>query len=59
MPEMRWIDMVRCLKIKMEIRMRIINWCICIDDDKLLEKYKTNSIKIKDLKDIELDNLPA
>ena len=30
-----------------------------IDDDKLLEKYKTNSIKIKDLKDIELDNLPA
>ena len=30
-----------------------------IDDDKLLEKYKTNSIKIEDLKDIELDNLPA
>ena len=30
-----------------------------IDDDKLLEKYKTNAIKIEDLKDIELDNLPA
>ena len=30
-----------------------------IDDDKLLEKYKTNSTKIEDLKEIELDNLPA
>ena len=30
-----------------------------IDDEKLLEKYKTNWTKIEDLKDIELNALPV
>ena len=30
-----------------------------VDDDKLLEKYKTISTKIEDLKNIELDTLPV
>ena len=31
----------------------------CINDDKLLEKYKTIQTKIKDLKIIELNALPV
>ena len=31
----------------------------CIDDDKLLEKYKTIWTKIEDLKNIELNVLPV
>ena len=30
-----------------------------IDDEKLLEKYKTNQTNIKDLKNIELNALPV
>ena len=30
---------------------------LCLDDDKLLEKYKTTWTKIEDLKKIELDAL--
>ena len=31
---------------------------LCIDDDKLLEKYETIWVKIEDFKNIELDTLP-
>ena len=31
---------------------------LCIDDDKLLEKYETIWAKIEDFKNIELDTLP-
>ena len=31
----------------------------CIDDEKLLEKYKAIWTKIKDLKNIELNALPV
>ena len=31
----------------------------CINDDKLLEKYKTIQTKIEDLKTIELNALPG
>ena len=48
--------MLRHLKIKTKIGIRIINWCR-IDDDKLLEKYKTVRTKNKDLKKIEFDAL--
>ena len=48
--------MLRHLKIKTKIGIRIINW-YRIDDDKLLEKYKTVRTKNKDLKKIEFDAL--
>ena len=32
---------------------------LCIDDDKVLEKYETIWAKIKDLKNIELNTLPV
>ena len=32
---------------------------LCIEDNKLLEKYKTSWSKIEDLKNIELDCLPV
>ena len=49
--------MLRYLKIKVEIRIKILNWYYPIDNDKLLEKYKT--IKIEDLKNIKLNALPG
>ena len=32
---------------------------LCIDDDRLLEKYKTNWTNIEDLKNIEFNTLPV
>ena len=41
----------------MEIKIKTINWCLSIDYEKLLDKYKTIGTKIKDLKTIELNAL--
>ena len=49
--------MLRYLKIKVEIKIKILNWYFPIDNNKLLEKYKI--IKIEDLKNIKLNALPV
>ena len=49
--------MLRYLKLKMEIKIKTINWCFHINDENLLQRYKAISIKIEDLKDIELNAL--
>ena len=36
-----WVDMLRDLKLKMEIKIKTKLMFFCIDDEKLLEKYKT------------------
>ena len=45
--------MLRHLKLKMEIKIKTINWfCFRIDDEMLLEKYKAIWTKIEDLKNM-------
>ena len=36
-----WVDMLRDLKLNMEIKIKTKLMFFCIDDEKLLEKYKT------------------
>ena len=42
----------------MQLKMKTIKWCL-IDDEKLLEKYKTICTNIEDLNNIELNTLPV
>ena len=52
--------MLRHLKLKMKIKMRTIKLIFfLIDDEKLLEKYKTIWIKIEDLKIYWINALPV
>ena len=48
--------MLRHLKLKVEIKIKTIKWCL--SDKELLEKYKTIWIKIEGMKNIELNALP-
>ena len=43
----------------MKIKIKTVNWCLYIDDDKLLGNYNVIYIKIEDLKKIEFDALPV
>ena len=45
--------MLRHLKLKIEIKMKIIDWCI--EGDIFLEKYKAILTKIENIKNIELN----
>ena len=47
----------KTFKFEYKINKLIISFCI--DDEKLLEKYKSIWIKIGDLKNVELDALPV
>ena len=50
--------MLRNLKLKIKTEIKTINSRHqCIDDAKLLEKYKLIWIKLEDLKNIEVNNL--
>ena len=52
--------MLRNLKLKIKTEIKTINSRHhCIDDGKLLEKYKLIWIKLEDLKNIEVNNLPV
>ena len=48
--------MLRHLKLEMEIKIKTIDLFL-IDNERLLEKYKTIWVKIKDLKNIDLKAL--
>ena len=48
--------MLRHLNLKMEIKIKTIDLFL-IDNERLLEKYKTIWVKIEDLKNIELKAL--
>ena len=41
------------------LKRKIINSCLCIKDEKLLEKYETIWTKTEDLKNIEWNALPV
>ena len=43
----------------MKIKIKTVNWCLYIDDDKLLGNYNVIYIKIEDLNKIEFDALPV
>ena len=49
--------MLKHLKLKLEIKIKTINLSFCIDDEKLLEKYKAIWTKIENFKNIELNAL--
>ena len=40
-----WVDKLRDLKLKLEIKIKTKWMLFCIDDEKLLEKYKTKGDK--------------
>ena len=42
-----WVDKLRDLKLKLEIKIKTKWMFSCIDDEKLLEKYKTKGDKTK------------
>ena len=52
--------MIRYLKLKKDIRIKTKKklMFLCIDDEKLLEKYTTIRTKSEDLKNIELNAVP-
>ena len=52
--------MIRYLKLKKDIRIKTKKklMSLCIDDEKLLEKYTTIRTKSEDLKNIELNAVP-
>ena len=52
--------MIRYLKLKKDIRIKTTKklMSLCIDDEKLLEKYTAIRTKSEDLKNIELNAVP-
>ena len=53
------MDILKLLMVKMKIK--TVYWCLSfqVNDEKLLEKYRTSWTKIEDLKKIKLNVLPV